>query len=435
MDTETKRLYQEMGISDEVYAFGASVLERLSGRFRQIDETAEYNQLKVIKAMQEAKVSEACLLGTTGYGYGDLGRDTLEAVYANIFHTEDALVRPQITCGTHALALALMSNLRPGDELLSPVGKPYDTLEEVIGIRKSKGSLKEYGISYRQVDLLEDGSFDYEAIQKAVNEKTKLVTIQRSKGYQTRPTLSVEKIGELIAFIKNIKPDVLCMVDNCYGEFVERIEPTDVGADMAVGSLIKNPGGGLAPIGGYIAGKKECVENAAYRLTSPGLGKEVGASLGVLGAFYQGLFLAPTVTAGALKGAIFAANIYERLGYRVIPDSVQSRHDIIQAVEFQNKEAVIAFCKGIQSAAPVDGFVVPEPWAMPGYDSEVIMAAGAFVSGSSIELSADAPVKPPFAVYFQGGLTWQHAKFGILKTVQSLKDNKIPGCCILSNKL
>jgi len=435
MDTETKRLYKEMGISDDVCAFGEAVLERLAERFRQIDETAEYNQLKVLKAMQEAKVSEACLLGTTGYGYGDIGRDTLEAVYANIFHTEDALVRPQITCGTHALALALMSNLRPGDELLSPVGKPYDTLEEVIGIRESKGSLKEYGISYRQVDLLEDGSFDYEKIQKAVNEKTKLVTIQRSKGYQTRPTLSVEKIGELIAFIKNIKPDVLCMVDNCYGEFVERIEPTDVGADMAVGSLIKNPGGGLAPIGGYIAGKKECVENAAYRLTSPGLGKEVGASLGVLGAFYQGLFLAPTVTAGALKGAVFAANIYEQLGYRVVPDSTQSRHDIIQAVEFQNKEAVIAFCKGIQSAAPVDGFVVPEPWAMPGYDSEVIMAAGAFVSGSSIELSADAPIKPPYAVYFQGGLTWQHAKFGILKTVQSLKENKIPGCCILSDKL
>ncbi len=435
MDTETKRLYKEMGISDDVCAFGEAVLERLAERFRQIDKTAEYNQLKVLKAMQEAKVSEACLLGTTGYGYGDIGRDTLEAVYANIFHTEDALVRPQITCGTHALALALMSNLRPGDELLSPVGKPYDTLEEVIGIRESKGSLKEYGISYRQVDLLEDGSFDYEKIQKAVNEKTKLVTIQRSKGYQTRPTLSVEKIGELIAFIKNIKPDVLCMVDNCYGEFVERIEPTDVGADMAVGSLIKNPGGGLAPIGGYIAGKKECVENAAYRLTSPGLGKEVGASLGVLGAFYQGLFLAPTVTAGALKGAVFAANIYEQLGYRVVPDSTQSRHDIIQAVEFQNKEAVIAFCKGIQSAAPVDGFVVPEPWAMPGYDSEVIMAAGAFVSGSSIELSADAPIKPPYAVYFQGGLTWQHAKFGILKTVQSLKENKIPGCCILSDKL
>lgn len=434
MNTETENLYREMGISDDVYAYGKAVAGQLTERFRQIDEVAEYNQLKVLKAMQEAKVSEACLLGTTGYGYGDIGRDTLEAVYAGIFHTEDALVRPQITCGTHALALALMSNLRPGDELLSPVGKPYDTLEEVIGIRESKGSLKEYGISYRQVELLADGGFDYENIKKALNEKTKLVTIQRSKGYQTRPTFSVEKIGELIAFIKSIKPDVLCMVDNCYGEFVERIEPTDVGADMAVGSLIKNPGGGLAPIGGYIAGKRKCVENAAYRLTSPGLGKEVGASLGVLNSFYQGLFLAPTVTASALKGAIFAANIYEKLGYRVIPDSTESRHDIIQAVEFQNKDAVIAFCKGIQAAAPVDGFVVPEPWAMPGYDSEVIMAAGAFVSGSSIELSADAPIKPPYAVYFQGGLTWQHAKFGILKTVQSLKDNKIPGCCILSDK-
>lgn len=274
MDTETKRLYKEMGISDDVCAFGEAVLERLAERFRQIDETAEYNQLKVLKAMQEAKVSEACLLGTTGYGYGDIGRDTLEAVYANIFHTEDALVRPQITCGTHATALALMSNLRPGDELLSPVGKPYDTLEEVIGIRESKGSLKEYGISYRQVDLLEDGSFDYEKIQKAVNEKTKLVTIQRSKGYQTRPTLSVEKIGELIAFIKNIKPDVLCMVDNCYGEFVERIEPTDVGADMAVGSLIKNPGGGLAPIGGYIAGKKSAWKMRRTDSLLPASGKK-----------------------------------------------------------------------------------------------------------------------------------------------------------------
>jgi len=430
MNTEMKKIYREMGISDEVYAYGEKIANELTERFRKIDETAEYNQLKVLNAMQNAKVSEACLLGTTGYGYGDIGRDTLEAVYAGIFHTEDALVRPQITCGTHALALALMSNLRPGDELLSPVGKPYDTLEEVIGIRESKGSLKEYGISYRQVDLLPDGSFDYEAIKNAVNEKTKLVTIQRSKGYQTRPTLSVDKIGELIAFIKNIRPDILCMVDNCYGEFVEEKEPTDVGADMAVGSLIKNPGGGLAPIGGYIAGKKECVENAAYRLTSPGLGKEVGASLGVLSSFYQGLFLAPTVTAGALKGAVFAANIYERLGYRVIPNSTESRHDIIQAVEFQDKEAVIAFCKGIQAAAPVDGFVVPEPWAMPGYDSDVIMAAGAFVSGSSIELSADAPIKPPYAVYFQGGLTWQHAKFGILKTVQYLKESGI-----LSDKL
>lgn len=422
MNTETENIYKELGISDKVYRFSKEILDSLKQRFCEIDQTAEYNQLKVIKAMQDNKVSEACLLGTTGYGYNDLGRDTLEAVYASVFHTEDALVRPQITCGTHALALALMSNLRPGDELLSPVGKPYDTLEEVIGIRPSKGSLAEYGITYKQVDLLEDGSFDYENIKKAVNEKTKLVTIQRSKGYQTRPTLSVQKIGVLVSFIKGIKPDVICMVDNCYGEFVERLEPTDVGADMAVGSLIKNPGGGLAPIGGYIVGKKECVENAAYRLTSPGLGKEVGASLGILKDFYQGLFLAPTVTAGALKGAVFAANAYEKLGFAVVPDSTQSRHDIIQAVTFGTPEGVIAFCKGIQAAAPVDSFVTPEPWDMPGYDSKVIMAAGAFVSGSSIELSADGPIKPPYAVYFQGGLTFEHARFGIMKTLQSIAD-------------
>ena len=415
-------MYRHLGISDKVYHFSKEILDQLQPRFEEIDRTAEYNQLKVLKAMQDNKVSEACLLGTTGYGYNDLGRETLEAVYASLFHTEDALVRPQITCGTHALALALLSNLRPGDELLSPVGKPYDTLEEVIGIRPSKGSLAEYGISYRQVDLLSDGSFDYENIRKAVNEKTKLVTIQRSKGYQTRPTLSVARIGELISFIKAIKPDVICMVDNCCGEFVECMEPTDAGADMVVGSLIKNPGGGLAPIGGYIAGKKACVENAAFRLTSPGLGKEVGASLGILRDFYHGLFLAPTVTAGALKGAVFAANIYERLGFQVVPNSTESRHDIIQAVEFGTAEGVIAFCKGIQAAAPVDSFVTPEPWDMPGYDAQVIMAAGAFVSGSSIELSADGPIKPPYAVYFQGGLTFEHARFGIMKTLQSVVD-------------
>lgn len=415
-------MYAALGISDSVYKFSMEILDGLKPRFDEIDKTAEYNQLKVLKAMQDSKVSEACLLGTTGYGYNDLGRETLEAVYASIFHTEDALVRPQITCGTHALALALMSNLRPGDELLSPVGKPYDTLEEVIGIRPSKGSLAEYGITYRQVDLLPDGGFDYDGIKKAINAKTKLVTIQRSKGYQTRPTLSTGRIGELISFIKGIKPDVICMVDNCYGEFVERIEPTDAGADMAVGSLIKNPGGGLAPIGGYIAGKKECVENAAYRLTSPGLGKEVGASLGILRDFYHGLFLAPTVTAGALKGAIFAANAYEKLGFKVVPNGTESRHDIIQAVEFGSPEGVIAFCRGIQAAAPVDSFVTPEPWDMPGYDSKVIMAAGAFVSGSSIELSADGPIKPPYAVYFQGGLTCEHAIFGIMKTLQSVSE-------------
>ena len=422
---QINELFQSMGIDADVYAFGEEILESLKERFAKIDETAQYNQLKVLKAMQDAKVSEACLLGTTGYGYNDLGRETLEAVYANLFHAEDALVRPQITCGTHALALALMSNLRPGDELLSPVGKPYDTLEEVIGIRPSKGSLAEYGVTYKQVDLLADGSFDYEMIKAAINEKTKLVTIQRSKGYQTRPTLSVESIGELIRFIKNIKPDVICMVDNCYGEFVQRIEPTDVGADMVVGSLIKNPGGGLAPIGGYIVGKKECVENAAYRLTSPGLGKEVGASLSILKDFYQGLFLAPTVTAGALKGAIFAANIYEKLGFSVVPNSTEERFDIIQAITFGKPEGILAFCRGIQWAAPVDSFVTPEPWDMPGYDAQVIMAAGAFVSGSSIELSADGPIKPPYAVYFQGGLTWEHAKYGILKTLQEMKNSGI----------
>lgn len=425
--------YVRMGIGRQVYEYGERILKKLEERFREIDETAEYNQLKVVRAMQEARVSEACLMGTTGYGYNDIGREKLEEVYAGVFHTEDALVRPQITCGTHALALALMSNLRPGDELLSPVGKPYDTLEEVIGIRPSKGSLAEYGVTYRQVDLLPDGGFDYENIRRALNDRTRLVTIQRSKGYQTRPTLSVERIGELIAFVKSVRPDVICMVDNCYGEFVELREPSDVGADMVVGSLIKNPGGGLAPIGGYIAGRRDCVESAAYRLTSPGLGKEVGASLGVLKDFYQGLFLAPTVTAGALKGALFAANLYEPLGYDVVPDSSESRHDIIQAVTFGNPEGVIAFCQGIQAAAPVDSHVTPEPWDMPGYDAPVIMAAGAFVAGSSIELSADGPIKPPYAVYFQGGLTWQHAKFGVLKSLQSLADRGLVDMAALSS--
>lgn len=413
-------MYKDLAIDEKVLKFGREIEASLKERFDVIDQVAEYNQLKVIKAMQDNKVSDVHFSATTGYGYNDMGRDTLESVYASAFHAEDALVRPQITCGTHALTIALAANLRPGDELLSPVGKPYDTLEGVIGIRESKGSLAEYGITYAQVDLLEDGGFDYEGIRKAINERTKLVTIQRSKGYQTRPTLSVERIGELIAFIKGIKPDVICMVDNCYGEFVETIEPTDVGADMCVGSLIKNPGGGLAPIGGYIVGKTEYIENCAYRLTSPGLGKEVGATLGINDRLYQGFFMAPQVVSGALKGAIFAANIYEKLGYDVIPNGTESRHDIIQAVTLGSAEGVIAFCKGIQAAAPVDSFVTPEPWAMPGYDADVIMAAGAFVQGSSIELSADAPIKPPYAVYFQGGLTWHHAKLGILMSVQKL---------------
>ena len=419
----TETIYEQLGISKEVWTFGQKTEEKLKERFEEFDRNAEYNQLKVIHAMQENRVSEGCFNYVSGYGYNDQGRDTLEDVYASVFHTEAALVRPQITCGTHALALALAANLRPGDTLLSPVGKPYDTLEEVIGIRPSNGSLAEYGISYKQVELLEDGYFDYPAIEKALEDKTiKLATIQRSKGYQTRPSYSVEKIGELIAFIKERRPDIICMVDNCYGEFVERIEPSDVGADMIVGSLIKNPGGGLAPIGGYIAGRADLIENCAYRLTSPGLGKEVGATLGVTQSFYQGFFLAPTVVCGALKGATFAANIYEALGYPVIPNGSESRHDIIQAVTLGSAEGVIAFCKGIQAAAPVDSYVSPEPWAMPGYDSDVIMAAGAFVQGSSIELSADGPVKPPYAVYFQGGLTWYHAKLGILKSLQSVID-------------
>ncbi|MGF0032845.1 aminotransferase class I/II-fold pyridoxal phosphate-dependent enzyme [Bariatricus sp. SGI.154] len=413
-------LYKEIGIRREVLEFGHTIEHNLKECFDYIDQIAEYNQLKVIHAMQKNRVSEACFNYASGYGYDDLGRDKLEQVYADIFHTESALVRPQIACGTHALAIALSANLRPGDELLSPAGKPYDTLEEVIGIRPSNGSLAEYGVTYSQVDLLEDGTFDYENIKKAINKKTKLVTIQRSKGYQTRPSFSVQQIGELIAFVKEMNPNIICMVDNCYGEFVETIEPSDVGADMVVGSLIKNPGGGLAPIGGYIAGRQDLIDNCGYRLTSPGLGKEVGASLGVMRSFYQGLFLAPTVVAGALKGAIFAANIYEKLGYFVIPNSTESRHDIIQAVEFGIPEGVIAFCKGIQAAAPVDSYVTPEPWPMPGYDSDVIMAAGAFVQGSSIELSADGPIKPPYAVYFQGGLTWPHAKLGILMSLEYL---------------
>ena len=412
--------YEKNGVSPAVYGFGERVLAALRPRFDAVDEMAERNQGKVILAMREARVDAACFAATTGYGYDDVGRERLEQVYARVFGAEAALVRPQITCGTHALTVALSANLLPGDELLSPVGAPYDTLQEVIGIRPSPCSLAEYGVTYRQVDLLPDGGFDYPAIRAAIGPKTRLITIQRSKGYATRPSFSVAQIGALIAFCKGVKPDVLVMVDNCYGEFVEALEPTQVGADMAVGSLIKNPGGGLAPIGGYIVGKKQCVERCAYRLSAPGLGQEVGANLGILPSFYQGFFLAPMVVAGALKGAIFAANCFERLGFRVIPDGAEARHDIIQAVELGSEAGMRAFCKGIQAAAPVDSYVEPIPWAMPGYDSDVIMAAGAFVQGSSIELSADGPIRAPFAVYFQGGLTWYHAKLGILRALQEL---------------
>lgn len=420
--TDTNSIYNRLGVSDQVLRFGQEVLEGLTDQFRHIDQVAEFNQAKVIAAMQKNRVNATHFNLSTGYGYDDEGRDNLERVYADCFGAEAALVRPQITCGTHALALALGANLLPGDELLSPVGGPYDTLEEVIGIRPSPCSLKEYGVSYRQVDLLPDGGFDYDGIRAAINEKTRLITIQRSKGYATRPSYSVEEIGKLIAFCKECKPDVLCMVDNCYGEFVETQEPTNVGADMVVGSLIKNLGGGLAPTGGYICGRKSCIERCAYRLSAPGLGREVGANLGLLTSFYQGLFLAPTVVSSAVRGAVFAAGCYEKLGFRVVPGSGETRRDIIQAVELGSREAMVAFCKGIQSAAPVDSYVTPEPWAMPGYESEVIMAAGAFVQGASIELSADGPIRPPYAVYFQGGLTWFHAKLGILMSIQKLLD-------------
>lgn len=419
-----EKMYEQFGIKKDVIEFSNKVLSEIEDRFASIDEVAELNQLKVIHAMQKNRVSENHLWGSTGYGYNDSGRDTLEAVYADIFHAEDALVRSQITCGTHALTIALSALLRPGDELLSPVGKPYDTLEGIIGMEgtHTKGSLREFGISYRQVDLIGDSEFDYAGIKEALNERTKLVTIQRSKGYAMRKTFSVRQIGELISFIKGIKPDVICMVDNCYGEFVDTIEPTDVGADLCVGSLIKNPGGGLAPLGGYIVGKKEYVELAAFRLTAPGLGKEVGASLQVNSQFYQGLFLAPTVVASALKSAIFAANLYEKLGFVASPGGKDERNDIIQAIAFGSAERIIAFCQGIQQAAPVDAYVLPEPYAMPGYHSDVIMAAGAFVQGSSIELSADAPIEPPYSVYFQGGITWPHGKLGIVKTLQNMVD-------------
>lgn len=419
---QTNSIYNKLGISDKVLEFSATVLDSLKDRFEKIDEIAEFNQAKVIHAMQINKVDATCFAGTTGYGHDDKGRDTLEQVYASCFHTEAALVRPHITCGTHALAIALSANLLPGDELLSPVGRPYDTLEEVIGIRESACSLKEYGVIYRQVDLLPDGTFDYENIKKAINDKTKLITIQRSKGYQMRPTFSVKQIGELIKFCKDCKPGVTVMVDNCYGEFVEDIEPSDVGADMMVGSLIKNPGGGLAPIGGYIAGTQKCIDRCAYRLSAPGIGQDVGASLSTMTSLYQGFFLSPTVVAGALKGAIFAANAYEKLGFHCVPDSTESRHDIIQSIELGSAEGMCAFCEGIQAAAPVDSYVKPIPYPIPGYNDDVIMAAGAFVQGSSIELSADGPIREPYAIYFQGGLTWSHAKLGIMMSLQKMLD-------------
>ena len=412
-------------IDNTVWEFASNVEKMLISKFSAIDEIAEYNQYKVLSAMQKNKLSDIHFAATTGYGYNDLGRDILEEVYADVFGAEAALVRPQIVSGTHALAVALSGNLRSGDEILSPVGIPYDTLQGVIGIRKERGSLFEYGITYKQVDLLEDGNFDYKNIEKAISNKTKLVTIQRSKGYEYRKSLSIYEIKELISFIKKINENIICMVDNCYGEFVEALEPSEVGADLVVGSLIKNPGGGLAATGGYIVGKEEYVENSAARLTAPGLGKEVGATLGITSSFFQGLFNAPQVVGGSVKGAIFLAKLFEDLGFSVLPSSDAKRSDIVQCVQLMNENNVIAFCQGIQKGAPVDSYVKPEPWDMPGYDCPVIMAAGAFVQGSSIELSADAPIKPPYNVFFQGGLSWHHAKIGILIGIQTMVDKRL----------
>ena len=420
----SENIYKSFGIDEKIYKLVNEAEAKVRPAFARIDEISEYNTLKVVRAMQECGVSEACMLETTGYGYNDIGRDRLEEVYARIFRTEDALVRSQIVCGTHALAVALFGNTRPGDEIYSPVGIPYDTLQSVLGIAgDGRGSLKEYGVGFKYTELKPDGSFDYEAIKAAINEHTRLVEIQRSRGYADRRTFSVDEIGELISFIRSVKKDVIIMVDNCYGEYTELTEPSEVGADMIVGSLIKNPGGGIAPVGGYIAGTRECVENASYRLTAPGLGKEVGPSLGNNRLLYQGTFLAPQVTAAAEKAAILLSEVFERLGFAVNPKPDEIRHDIIENVTLGTPEKVISFCKGIQKAAAVDYFAAPEPAPMPGYDSDIIMAAGCFISGSSIELSADGPLREPYNVFFQGGLSYAHGKLGIMMAAQQLLED------------
>ena len=408
-------------ISEKVMALAAQAQAGLRDQFDRIDSIAEENTRKVLAAFQKHRVAEAYFAGTTGYGYDDLGRDKLDEIFAELFGTEDALVRVQFVNGTHAISCALFGALKPGDILVSAVGAPYDTMLGVIGVvDKGPGSLKSYGIEYRQVDLLDDAP-DPEGLARAVRDpRVKAVLIQRSKGYSTRSSLSVAEIGALCQVVRANNPEAAILVDNCYGEFVETLEPTQAGADLVVGSLIKNPGGGLAPTGGYIAGRRDLVEGAAMRLTTPGIGKECGSTFGANRSLYQGLFLAPHTTAQAVKTAVFAARMMELLGYRTEPTSDTVRHDIIQMIHFGAPEPLKKFCKGIQFGAPVDSYVTPEPWDMPGYDCPVIMAAGAFVSGSSIELSADGPIKPPYAVYFQGGLTWQHAKFGILKSLQSL---------------
>ncbi len=417
----TEYLINKLNISKKIIDLCISTEDEVQGQFKKIDEVREYNQYKVLASMQSNRLSDTHFNYSTGYGYGDIGRETIDKVYADVFGAEDALVRPQIASGTHALALCLYGVLRPGDELLAVTGKPYDTLDNIIGIEKNlPGCLKDLGITYSQVNLNASGKINYNEITKKINGKTKLALIQRSTGYDWRPSLSMEDIEYTIKFIKIINPNIICMVDNCYGEFIDFKEPTEVGADIIAGSLIKNPGGGLAPTGGYVAGKADIVEMAAGRLIAPGIGKECGATLGVNRLFFQGLFLAPHIVSEAVKGAVFCSRLFSRLGFEVNPDFTARRSDIIQAIKFENREALIAFCQGIQKGSPVDSFVKPEPWDMPGYNDQVIMAAGGFVQGSSIELSADAPLRPPYIAYLQGGLTFDHVKIGLIYALQNL---------------
>ena len=418
-----KVLKDKYKISDKVIDLYEKALNDVKDQFQYYDEIREFNQLKVLNALQEEGISESHFTNSSGYGYGDIGRDSLDKVYARIFNSESALVRPHFVNGTHALGCALFGNLRPGDTMLSVCGDPYDTLHEVIGIEnKGSGSLKEYGVNYEQVNLTDDNKINFEDIKKHLenNHAIKLVHIQRSTGYGWRKSLLISEIKEIIDFVKDINPNVICFVDNCYGEFIDTIEPTDVGADLVAGSLIKNIGGGIAPTGGYIAGTKDCVTKASYRLTVPGIGGECGSTFGVMRLLYEGLFFAPHVSIEALKGAIFCSRIMELAGFEVLPKYTDKRSDIIQAIKFNDKEKLINFCRGIQKGSPVDSFVQCEPWDMPGYSDQVIMAAGAFIQGSSIELSADAPIREPYIGYLQGGLTFDHAKIGILIALSNI---------------
>lgn len=414
-------LLEKLGIQRPVVDFCDEIEKQVSSEFYAIDEIASYNQLKVLNAMQIHKLSSNHFNWHTGYGYDDPGREKIEEIYSEIFQTEDAIVRPIIVNGTHALTLCLAGILRKDDLLLSIAGKPYDTLDEVVGISNQYGQALD--IKYEQIDLTEDGNFKFELIKEALKQPVKMIYIQRSSGYSWRQSLTIKKLEEIITYVKDIQPNVIVMIDNCYGEFLDYKEPTEVGADIMAGSLIKNPGGGLAISGGYIVGKRELIEQVSYRMTTPGIGKECGLMFGQTRTMFHGLFIAPQTVAGAIKGAIFCSKVFEELGYEVNPKYNDPRSDIIQSVKLGTKEQVICFCEGIQAAAPVDSYVTPVPWEMPGYDSEVIMAAGAFVQGSSIELSADAPIRPPYIVYFQGGVTYEHSKFGVVKALNRLVEN------------